>query len=73
ALGCRDLSRIDIRLSKDNIPYVLEINPLPGLNPRDSNFPQMAYAAGINYEDLIEIILLNALKRRSKKWVVKTG
>ncbi len=64
AVGCFDISRTDIRLSNDNIPYVLEINPLPGLNPRESNFTLMAYAAGIKYEDLIETILLSAAQRR---------
>jgi len=64
AVGCFDISRTDIRLSEDGVPYVLEINPLPGLNPKDSNFPIMAYAAGMQYEDLIETILLGAFKRR---------
>ncbi|MFA5356376.1 MAG: ATP-grasp domain-containing protein [Candidatus Omnitrophota bacterium] len=64
AVGCFDMSRTDIRLSKDNIPYVLEINPLPGLNPRESNFPIMAYAAGMKYEDIIEAILMSASERR---------
>ena len=63
AVGCFDISRTDIRLSSDNIPYVLEINPLPGLNPSESNFPIMAYAAGMKYEDLIEAILMSALER----------
>ncbi|MCM8795986.1 MAG: ATP-grasp domain-containing protein [Candidatus Omnitrophica bacterium] len=66
AIGCSDISRTDIRLSHDNTPYVLEINPLPGLNPKDSNFPLMAYAAGMKYEDLIETILMNALLRRRR-------
>lgn len=64
AVGCLDISRTDIRLSKDNVPYVLEINPLPGLDPRESNLPIMAYAAGMTYADLIEAILLSASKRR---------
>ncbi|MBM3246880.1 MAG: D-alanine--D-alanine ligase, partial [Candidatus Omnitrophica bacterium] len=51
-------------LGQDNTPYVLEINPLPGLNPRESNFPLMAYAAGMKYEDLIEAILMSALERK---------
>jgi D-alanine-D-alanine ligase len=65
AVGCFDISRTDIRLSKDGIPYVLEINPLPGLNPTESNFPIMAYAAGMKYEDIIEAILLGASERRT--------
>ena len=64
AVGCLDISRTDIRLGKDNIPYVLEINPLPGLDPKESNFPIMAYAAGIKYEDLIEAILMSASERK---------
>ena len=63
AVGCFDISRTDIRLSKDNIPYVLEINPLPGLNPKESNFPMMAYAAGMRYEDIINSILISAEER----------
>ena len=64
AVGCLDISRTDIRLDKNNVPYVLEINPLPGLDPKESNFPIMAYAAGMKYEDLIEAILLSASKRK---------
>jgi len=63
AVGCLDISRTDIRLDKFNVPYVLEINPLPGLDPKESNFPIMAYAAGMKYEDLIEAILLSASER----------
>jgi D-alanine-D-alanine ligase len=63
ALGCFDISRTDIRLSKDNIPYVLEVNPLPGLDPKESNFPMIARAAGIEYRELIKTILANAMER----------
>jgi len=64
AIGCADISRTDIRLDKFNVPYVLEINPLPGLDPKESNFPIMAYAAGMQYEDLIEAIILSASERK---------
>jgi len=37
---------------------------LPGLNPQESNFPIMAYAAGMKYDDIIEEILMSAYKRR---------
>lgn len=67
AVGCFDVSRTDIRLTADNIPYVLEINPLPGLNPTESNFPIMAYAAGMKYDDIIDSILTNAYQRISKR------
>ncbi len=64
AIGCYDISRTDIRLDAHNVPYVLEINPLPGLDPKESNFPKMAYAAGMQYDDLIESVLLSAFQRR---------
>lgn len=63
AVGCFDISRTDIRLAEDGTPYVLEINPLPGLDPNESNFPIMAYAAGMKYEELINSILMNAFSR----------
>jgi len=63
AVGCYDVSRTDIRLDKNNVPYVLEINPLPGLDPKESNLPIMAYAAGMKYEDLINAILKSAHDR----------
>lgn len=65
-VGCMDISRTDIRLGKDNIPYVLEINPLPGLHPRDSNFTMMAYAYGMKYEEMIGAIVSSADKRRRR-------
>jgi len=63
ALGCLDISRTDIRLSKDNVPYVLEVNPLPGLDPKESNFPLIARAAGIEYKELIRTMLNSAIER----------
>jgi D-alanine-D-alanine ligase len=62
-ISCWDISRTDFRLDKKNQPYVLEINPLPGLDPQESNFPLMARAAGIQYADLINQILDAAVER----------
>ncbi|MCX7794965.1 MAG: ATP-grasp domain-containing protein [bacterium] len=62
-LKCRDLARLDIRVSKDEIPYVLEVNPLPDLDPKEGNFPSMAMAKGISYEDLIARILKAGILR----------
>lgn len=67
AVGCYDISRTDIRLDENNVPYVLEINPLPGLDPKESNFPAMAYAAGMKYDDIISSILTSAYERYSLK------
>lgn len=62
-LECRDVSRVDIRVGEDNIPYFLEINPLPGLSPIYGDLPIMARLMGWKYEDLIKTIFNNALKR----------
>jgi D-alanine-D-alanine ligase len=63
ALGCNDFSRTDIRLRADGTPFVLEINPLPGLSPRDSNFPVMTDAAGMSHHTLIQRIVDSAMSR----------
>ena len=62
ALGCRDVSRIDFRL-KDGIPYFLEVNPLPGLNPESSDLVILSRLAGWSYEQLIERIFQAAVER----------
>ena len=61
-LGCRDVARIDFRL-KDGVPYFLEVNPLPGLNPESSDLVILARLAGWTYEQLIGSILHAALER----------
>jgi len=50
-------SRIDFILNESNGRFVmLEANALPGMTPM-SLLPQMAYAAGISYRELCEIIV----------------
>ena len=61
-LGCRDLARADFRI-RDGIPYFLEINPLPGLNPDSGDLVLMAYRLGLTYPQLIEMILDAAIER----------
>ena len=61
-LGCRDVARIDFRV-KDGVPYFLEANPLPGLNPESSDLVFLAKLQDISYEDLIGTIVDEACKR----------
>jgi D-alanine-D-alanine ligase len=64
-LGCRDVSRIDFRL-RGGVPYFLEVNPLPGLNPDYSDLVILARAVGWSYERLIGTILQEALARHAR-------
>jgi len=65
-LGCRDMCRIDMRVDESGTPYVLEVNPLPGMIPdpkAHSCLPEAARAAGFTYDQLICTILYHALER----------
>ncbi len=65
-LECKDWARIDIRLDKNSIPNIIEINPLPGILPdpaSNSCYPKAARAAGLNYNDMINKVLLEGCKR----------
>jgi len=63
--GCLDVARVDFRLDShdDNKPYILEVNPLPGLNPGYSDLCVEAVTAGWTYEQLINEILDLAIER----------
>ena len=62
ALGCRDVSRVDIRL-RDGEPHFLEVNPLPGLSPEYGDLVIMAGRMGIGYEQLVLEIFAHARRR----------
>jgi len=63
--GCQDVARVDFRLDANdgNKPYILEINPLPGLNPEYSDLCIEARAEGWTYEELVNRILNEATER----------
>ena len=61
-LGCRDVARIDFRL-RDGLPYFLEVNPLPGLNPETSDLVILSAKSGLDHAGLIRGILDAALRR----------
>jgi D-alanine-D-alanine ligase len=62
SVGAGAMSRVDIMLSEDNIPYVLEINMIPGLTSR-SLLPKAARGLKISFTRLCEMILELALER----------
>lgn len=57
--GCRGVSRVDFMISDDGIPYVIEINTSPGMT-ETSDLPAQSKIMGIDYDNLVEIILSGA-------------
>ncbi len=74
-IGCKDVGRVDFRLDEEdnNRPYILEVNPLPGLNPGYSDLCLEAQAAGWSYERLINTIVDLAVERYCKSPVSPEG
>ena len=75
-LGCRDWSRIDVRLDAAGVPNIVEVNPLPGIlpNPEDNScLPKAARAAGLSYDALIQSALLAAANRCGVTLELRTG
>lgn len=70
-LGCRDWCRVDMRLDKEENPYILELNPIPGILPdphSNSCLPKSAYSLGWDYKRLINTVLDFACKRYGIKY-----
>ncbi len=72
AMNCRDYARVDLRLDKNNQPYVIEVNPNPDIST-DSGFARAARAAGIEYPELLFRISQLALSRKKSDTQVKAG
>ncbi|PQP84260.1 D-alanine--D-alanine ligase [Paenibacillus sp. PCH8] len=62
-LKCSVYARVDI-LIREGMPYVLEVNTLPGLT-RNSLLPKSAAAAGISFAELLDTLIELSLKERS--------
>jgi D-alanine-D-alanine ligase len=63
--GCADVARVDFRLDADDgdKPYILEVNPLPGLYPGLSDLVLEAEAMGMAYAELVNTIMDTARAR----------
>jgi len=64
-LGCRDAGRIDFRCDGEGRVNFLEVNPLAGLHPEDSDIVILSRMKGIPYTTLIESIVASAMQRSS--------
>ncbi len=61
-LDCHDYGRVEIRVDKNDNPYVLELNPNPSININDC-VPACAELMGMDYGDFLEDIIRMAIKR----------
>ena len=79
ALGARDYGRIDIIMDKENKPYFMEANLVPGMTKRlkENNSSYFTRACYINdnmtYKETIIEITEIALERIRKLQTLKSG
>ncbi len=60
--GCRDLSRVDFILDKEERPFLLEINTIPGFTST-SLLPKAAKVAGLEFSELVLVLLAQAFQK----------
>ncbi|MEA2568414.1 MAG: D-alanine-D-alanine ligase [Acidobacteriota bacterium] len=63
AFELRDVARVDVRRDRDGVANFVEVNPLPGVHPINSDLVIMAKAAGSTHEQLIARIVASAERR----------
>ncbi len=66
AMELRDYARLDVRLSSDGTPYVIDVNPNCDLSAR-AGFARAAGAAGLDYDGVVRRIVSLALPRRPRR------
>lgn len=59
ALGCSGVARVDMIVTEEGNPFLLEINTVPGMT-ETSLVPKAAQAAGLDFAELVERILFSA-------------
>lgn len=64
-LAIRDLGRVDFRVAEDGTPFVIEVDPLPGLEPHATLSTAAALHGLDRPEDVLEAIVRSASQRHS--------
>lgn len=62
SLELRDYGRVDLRISDEGQPYVIEVNPNCDLHP-EAGFARSAARSGMDYRDLARALVDTALER----------
>ncbi len=63
ALDAVDAGRVDLKADRKGRICFIEANPLAGLNPVHSDLPILSRMYGIQYQELMEMIMKAAIKR----------
>jgi len=66
-LGCRGYARIDLFLTENGDIVFSEANTIPGFTAH-SQLPKMMNAAGIDYPELVDILLELGLETKQGEW-----
>jgi len=64
SIGLRDYGRMDIRLSAEGTPYIIDVNPNCDLSDLAGGFSRAAKTGGLSYKDVILRLVTLALSRR---------
>ncbi len=62
-LGGRDSGRVDLRTDASGVPNFMEVNPIAGLHPVNSDLCIIASMKGMTYTELIDSIMKSAINR----------
>ena len=67
ALGAVDAGRVDVKADRNGKICFMEVNPLAGLHPIHSDLPILSGMIGIDFQELMEMIMKSASKRHNLK------
>jgi D-alanine-D-alanine ligase len=65
-LGCAGMARVDIIVDSSDVPWILEVNTVPGLTSL-SLLPDAAKAAGITFQELVKRLVEHAIGRHERR------
>jgi D-alanine-D-alanine ligase len=66
AAGCEGMARVDFIVDRDCVPWVLEVNTVPGLTAL-SLLPDAARAAGVSFPELCERLVQHGVDRHRRR------